>query len=314
MRCLALGLAALLLASPAPAWNYVTHRVIAAIAYDQLTPAARGRVDALIKIHPDYQQHFLKDAPSDEAARARSAFIEAAIWADTLRNDPRFYDETLADATPTPTLPGFSEMGRHTGWHFIHLPFSQDGTPLEPAEVPNVVTALDRLMAEFARPDLAESQRAYDLVWLIHLFGDIHEPLHCADRFSASLPKGDLSGNLVFVASGNSPITLHKFWDDAVGADTSPGWVGQTVQEIEKLYPAPRSLALAGDSGSPESWAQESLSITKKDVYTFGTENGSREVPIHLPLGYQAHAQQIGQSQAATAASRLAAFLNLRLK
>jgi hypothetical protein len=319
----AVGLAALLFAPPAPAWNFVTHRVIAAIAYDQLKPATRARVDALIKLHPDYAARFLKDAPTDEPGRARAAFIEAAVWADQIRNDPRFYDETRPDAEPTPSLPGFPDMKRHAPWHYIDLPFSQDGTPLEPAPMPNVVTELQSIMAEFARPgadpgtpgaELARpEQRAYDLVWLIHLAGDVHAPLHSSSRFSASQPQGDQGGNLVFVAAGSSTagITLHKYWDDAVGTETSPTWVTRTARQLLRSHPG--TNLSSPPEFSPEAWSQESLNIAKKEVYRFGAENDSPGHPLALPSGYGANAKQVAEAQVSKAAFRLAAFLTLEL-
>lgn len=312
-RFAALGLAALLFAPPAPAWNFVTHRVIAAMAYDQLTPATRARVDALIRLHPDYSAHFVKDAPQNEPGRARAAFIESAVWADQIRSDPRFYDNARQDAVPTPVLPGFPNMQRHSEWHFIDLPFSQDGTPLEPGQAPNLVTELDRIMAELSHPGAGlndPAQRAYDLVWLIHLFGDVHAPLHCVSRFSASQPKGDQGGNLVFVAVGGSTpaITLHKYWDDAVGADTAPAWVTRTAAELMGTHPS------ASLSGGPQQWAQESLTTAETEIYSFGPENGSQQHPISLPAGYRTNAKKVADAQAVTAASRLAAFLSLQLQ
>ncbi|HXP88020.1 MAG TPA: S1/P1 nuclease [Bryobacteraceae bacterium] len=316
LRVAALGLAALLFAPPAPAWNFVTHRVIAAMAYDQLKSSTRARVDALIKQHPDYATLFVKNASANEPARARAAFIEAAVWADQIRTDPRFYDETRPDAEPTPLLPGFPDMQRHGGWHFIDLPFSQDGTALESAAAPNLVTELDRLMTELARPGGANdpSQRAYDLVWLIHLIGDVHAPLHCVSRFSVSEPKGDQGGNLVFVSVGNSAegITLHKYWDDAVGTDTSPGWVNRTSTEILRSHPSGEP-SNEPQQFSPQAWAQESLSTAKIEIYRFGPENGSHQRPVSLPAGYRANAKKVAEAQVAKAASRLAAFLSLRL-
>jgi hypothetical protein len=317
-RSIALVLAVLLLAPAAGAWNFVTHRVIAAIAYDQLTPTARARVDELVRRHPDYTR-FVKDAPADEAGRAHAAFIEAAVWADQIRNDSRFYDETQRDPTATPIIPGFPNMQRHSGWHFIDLPFSQDGTPLEPTAEPNIVTALERITAALDRPGGAESERAYDLVWLIHLVGDVHAPLHCVSRFSAGQPTGDMGGNLVFVTAGNAArnsregITLHKYWDDAVGTDLSPGWVAATAREIESSHPAGTASSQSVQF-SPTAWGEESLSIARKEIYSFGNENGSIEHPLTLPPRYTAHAKTVAEAQVATAATRLAAFLNLRLK
>src|SRR5271154_3845844 len=102
--------AVLYLASPAAAWNATGHRIIAAIAYDRLTPETRARVDALIKAHPDYVTLLTSGAPEEPVARARAAFLTAAVWPDTIKGDPRFYDETHKDAKPTALLPGFPDM------------------------------------------------------------------------------------------------------------------------------------------------------------------------------------------------------------
>jgi hypothetical protein len=300
---------ALFFAPPAPAWNYVTHRVIAAIAYDHLRPAVRSRVDALIKLHPDYATLFLKDAPAGEPGRARAAFIAAAMWPDEIRSDRRFYDDEGRDLRPTPTLRGFPDMKRHAGWHYINLPFSQDGTPLEPASAPNIVTELERLIAAAGGP-VTDARQVYDLPWLIHLVGDIHAPLHCVNRFSATQPKGDEGGNLVFVPPG---ITLHKLWDDAVGTDTSADFVDRTAKELAQTYRA------SPDSHSrtvldPKVWGRESLGISIKEIYTFGVENGSRENPVILPAGYQENSRKVAQNQSVKAGFRLAAILNRRFR
>src|SRR5206468_12659245 len=63
---LAAGFAMICFAIPAVPWNATGHRIIASIAYDNLTPAARARVDDLIRRHPDYESLFLKDASRSE--------------------------------------------------------------------------------------------------------------------------------------------------------------------------------------------------------------------------------------------------------
>ena len=97
------------------------------------------RVDDLIRQHPDYAAVFIKDAPVDPAARARAAFLTAANWPDMIRaGDPRFYDETRKDAVPTPLLPGFPDMARHAGWHFIDIPYAPDGATGPAPPQPNI--------------------------------------------------------------------------------------------------------------------------------------------------------------------------------
>jgi hypothetical protein len=60
-----------LTAGPARAWWDGGHMEIAAVAYDHLDPAVRAKVDALIKLNPDYSKWIggVADADSDEAAR-----------------------------------------------------------------------------------------------------------------------------------------------------------------------------------------------------------------------------------------------------
>lgn len=50
---------------------------------------------------------------------------------------------------------------------------------------------------------------------LIHFLGDIHQPLHAVNRFSAAFPGGDLGGNLFTIDFYGSSYrnNLHYLWD-----------------------------------------------------------------------------------------------------
>jgi S1/P1 Nuclease len=293
------------LVAPAEAWNGTGHRIIAAIAYEKLTPRVRARVDDLIRKHPDYAAVFTKDAPADAPARARAAFLTAANWPDMIRaGDARFYDETRKDVVPTPLLPGFPDMARHAGWHFIDIPYTPDGAVGPAPPTPNILTELERILREIKSPP-SEQQIVYDLPWLEHLVGDVHQPLHCTSRFLRSQPKGDAGGNLVFVVPGR---TLHSVWDDAPGTDSSDEYVTKYAARI-MAAPPPR-LA----SEYPEKWVDESFKLDQTDVYTFGSDTGSREHPIALPNGYLENAANVSEQRIAVAGYRLAAVLNDLLK
>src|SRR4051812_45129253 len=199
------------------AWNETGHRIIAAIAYDNLTPQARDRVDTLLRQHPDYETILTKNAPSDAAGKARAAFLTASSWPDMLRSDPRFYDESRAGVQPTAKLPGFPSMASHPLWHYVDFNFTEDGTVVPPLEFPNALEQLPRLMDAVSAPvGTNEMLAAYSLPWLLHVAGDIHQPLHTVSRYSKSLPKGDRGGNDVWVRAsqpGSSAVNLHAFWD-----------------------------------------------------------------------------------------------------
>ncbi len=293
---LALLLLALPLQAPLQAWNATGHRIVCAIAYDRLNPKARARVDELLSQHPDFN-----------ALIGRDAFLAASVWPDTIRGDNRFYDDTRANAQPTPLLPGFASLGflsmaRHTNWHYIDIPFSPDGTALEPAPSPNALIELRRILKE-------ANLSAYDLPWLVHLTGDVHQPLHCASRFTKSQPKGDQGGNLVYVTPGRN---LHALWDDLAGSETTDAYVNRYAAEITTEFvkgngPQPRL------SRDPKKWVDEGFDLAKREVYTFGPETGSREHPLPLPNGYEENARRIARVQLAKAGFRLAAALNAKL-
>jgi len=118
--------------------------VIAAIAYDRLTPATRARVDELIRRHPDYAR-FLTPA----ASGARAAFIAASVRADQIRSDPRFYDESGSAAAPTPLLAGFPSMARHAAWHHFHCP-SRRRNSATGTGAPDALSEIERLLGESA--------------------------------------------------------------------------------------------------------------------------------------------------------------------
>ncbi len=300
MRLLRSLIAILILAVPAAAWNFSGHWIVAEIAYERLTPQARARVDELIRRHPDFEM-FTKDAAADPAARARYAFVRAASWPDQLRSDIRFYDETRTDAQPTPLLPGFPDMMRHSTWHYYDIPISGDGTPVVEQQPPHLMTELPRLLSELAKVD--PMQATYDLPWVEHLVGDSHQPLHATSRYLKSQPMGDAGGNFVFVQGGR---TLHSLWDDAAAPrDLTYEEVVRYTREITAENPLHELGSL-----DPKEWIAESFELDNSTVYTFGLETGSKEHPLVMQPDYEEKAKSVGRQRVALAGYRLAAVLN----
>ncbi len=312
IRRLTSVIGALLLALPASAWNYSGHSIIAEIAYERLTPQARARVDQMIRSHPDYNRMFAQGASdairNDPAALARYAFVHAAPWPDQIiynDTDNRFYDELNPNAQPTPLLPGFPDMMRHRAWHYFDHGISGDGTPVIEQPPPHLMTELPRLLSEIGTADAR--QAAYDLPWLVHLTGDVHQPLHVTSRFLKSQPKGDAGGNFDFVEPGGN---LHALWDEAAAPrDLSDADIVRDARDITADYPANDPLSL-----DPLIWADESFELDKSAVYTFGLETGSKDKPIILPPLYEEKAKNIARQRVATAGYRLAAILNKYLQ
>ena len=51
---------------------------------------------------------------------------------------------------------------------------------------------------------------------LIHFMGDVHQPLHCSDRYTKDKPHGDKGGNDFATKSHDKAKELHAVWDNAV--------------------------------------------------------------------------------------------------
>jgi hypothetical protein len=303
-------------AVPALAWNNAGHRIAAAITYDHLTAKARTRVDEILRRHPDYATLLTRDSPPDPEARARAAFITAATWPDMIRSDQRFYDESQADAVPTPLLPGFPDMKRRTNWHYIDIPYSPEGLPVRQPAPPNIVSELNRMLTEIDNRYTNPALISYNLPWIIHLVQDVHQPLHGVARFLKSQPNGDGGGNYVYVlppgilANGSHryPLykTLHSVWDDAAGTDTSDAYVTRMAAELASEF-SKQSLEPSKDVSS---WAQESYKLAKGSVYTFGNVTGTKEMPIVLSEDYLSNANRIARMRVALAGLRSAGMLN----
>jgi hypothetical protein len=88
----------------------------------------------------------------------------------------------------------------------------------------------------------ADLLKSYDLTWLLHLVGDVHQPLHASTRVSSTDPNGDSGGNLVKLSC--TSCELHAFWDDLLGTNNNLKTVAKAAR---KLPPAEAALAARSD-------------------------------------------------------------------
>ena len=221
---------------PAHAWNAAGHRLVAAMAWQQLSPQARAVISTALARHPDHAR-WLAAARSPTPV---AVFAEASTWPDDIRNDPRFYDEDRDP--PTPAQPGFPDMARHKRWHYVDL---DEGGKVRSGELDSRIERLIKLLKTGQNPE----QITYALPWLLHLVADIHQPLHVGRH-------GDEGGNQVEIENPfNKRLpfsSLHLYWDDLPG----PPWLrGQRLDDIANRllarYPAP-------EQGNVSLWREES--------------------------------------------------------
>ncbi len=274
---------ALLLISSSPiwAWNSGTHRLIAEIAWQQLSASTQANVSHYLLLHPDSTRW---KRNLDETQWGHAAFLGAATWPDDIRHDARFYDET--SETPSPPIPGLSDTARHRRWHYFDRQI--DGSPQEGKGV--LDSQLPRLIGQLKHASVTE--RVYALPWVIHLIGEIHQPLHVGSNH-------DQGGTLFEVtdpAHKRLPqSSLHQWWDDL----PAPPWLnGQALehaaQRLIALYPRP---PIQGDTTQ---WAQESFDLAAHHAYP--------DTAL-ITDAFRANAQGIAAQRVVAAAYRLASIL-----
>jgi len=300
-------------------WDANGHRTIAAIAYERLRPATRQRVDSLLRHHPDYIA-FSRGLPPGAPGLALEVFQSASVWPDNLRNDPRFYNEAATTPVPTPMLPGFPDMQRHAGWHYVNEPFSTDGTPTVETATPNAFTAIVALTRDLGDPALPAASRAYNLSWLLHLVGDIHQPLHSVARFSRAQPTGDAGGNRLQVQSGVTPrdtTNMHSFWDGVVTR------ANRGVPDVELARRITDEMRSVDNSETRveygplfewtvQDWVKESATLARYVVYSL-PDRADGSPPVRVTPEYQALAEDVGRQRIAIAGYRLANLIEARL-
>lgn len=294
-RALLLALAAFFVGSPALAWNGTGHRLVAAIAWENLDALTRQKAAELLRAHPD-QEHWLLKSPYYPAESLDYVlFVEASTWADDIRRDPRFEGADSAS-----TLPGFPDMERHGDWHYDNLPLQG-----KPRHNPGgqLTARIHNLAIQLGDRRLTPAQRSYALTWLLHLVADIHQPLHVVSRYDVE-GRGDDGGNGLAVRDTLNPrhpnTNLHAYWDDLPG----PPWLRgrrlrQTAMSLEEEAPRPEKY-----DGRAEIWRDESFQLARNYIYP----NTQEEVPI-LDSEYRVRARIITAQRLIAAGVRLANLL-----
>jgi S1/P1 Nuclease len=255
-RCLFLWFATLFWTSATPtpvlAWGNDGHKIIGLIAEHYLTAPERAEVQRLLALPID------PDLPATMKDRA--------TWADAFRDSDRNTTEL--------------RYKRTRNWHFVDLeignpdftsacfgdiPLPANADPSQGNADECIVQKIDEFRAVLADKTRQDTERALALNFLLHFVGDVHQPLHAAER------NGDQGGNLVFIVTGTATTgsNLHSFWDTAA---------------VKRLGSSPETIAAAliGDikastlstwrRGSSRDWALQSHKIANDTVYALPTQ------------------------------------------
>jgi hypothetical protein len=197
---------------------------------------------------------------------------EAATWPDDMRSDPSpFWQKT---ATP---------------WHYVTVGGADyDMAPPEG----DALTALHRFRATLLDPKASLADRQLALRFIVHLVGDLHQPLHVGQP-------GDHGGNDVKLNFAGRPSNLHSVWDAGLVDDQQLSFSEYAERLSRRTTP---EQVIAWTDPNPLDWIRESRAI-RPTVYP---AQGATE----LGWDYIYKFRPVMERRLAQAGVRLAAYLN----
>lgn len=255
VSCLATMLMGGLMPGQALASGQEGHAVIAEIAQHRLSQSAHDTIEQLLRAH-------LKLKPP-----ATVSLASVASWPDDYRAEN--HKET-------------------SNWHFIDIPLASkpgDATASSTAYDPArdckddpafgfcLMKALPAQEKILAAPKKSDEERWKALAFVIHLVGDLSQPLHCVERLDGN--QGDQGGNtltVTFNVSRPKPdgstyrdlITFHAVWDSSLILFKYYDW-GKVALDLETDV-IPNLAPLPAADQTPEKWLAACHAIAE-DAY-----------------------------------------------
>jgi hypothetical protein len=306
------------------AWGPAGHKIIASIAFRRLAPEQQTKLVALLKQHPRFEEDFAQKMPNDLAAQDVNEWIiqQAAIWPDIARGLKG---------------PGLRQRYHHRSWHFIDLPdfltpadeealkdqvknrvnLSFD-VPRDPdaQKSMNIMQAIAHSRSIVVDPQAKPQDRSLHLSWLIHLVGDLRQPLHTTALFSRRLfPDGDQGGNKIPTEQRRN---LHSLWDGFPGSPRFSTTRNRAIRLLED--PQMRELGeRAAANQDIRAWLDESHQFATTVAYNsevtdsvrrFEQSASSTELPrLSLSAGYLKQGGEVANHCLVEAGYRLGKLL-----
>lgn len=280
-RVVMLACLTVLVSAPALAWGPEGHAIVADIAEAHLSPAAAAQAHQLLAL--ERHQH-LDDVSS---------------WADAHR-----------------------KAMRGTGsWHYVDIPLDAAGYDAardcrdDDCAVVKLVS-FTHLLGDTSAP---ANKRLLALKWVVHIVGDLHQPLHAEDN-------DDKGGNTFQLQYFGKGTNLHAIWDSyiierALNLTLGPNYsidhplVRRDALKLDaEITPQQREqwapLDMTRDfEATVIDWANQSHALARDVAYA--------EVPAKRKPGWDAVYQQktwpVIQTQLQRGGVRLAALLNATL-
>ena len=160
-----------------------------------------------------------------------------STWADEIRSNP--------------------DYDYYKIWHYVNLPLDKQYQEVEHTQE-NVVIAIEKCISVLKDKSVSREERVFHLKFLVHLVGDVHQPLHVGRKedYGGSTIRLKFKGRKAEETNTN----LHVLWDTNMIDDFKMSYseLSNYLQSYQKVdFP----------QGNAVCWANESQHLVKK-VYS----------------------------------------------
>ncbi|MGB3470380.1 MAG: S1/P1 nuclease [Erythrobacter sp.] len=259
MRChlilIAAG-AAMCLPAQSLAWGQLGHRVTGELAQERINGRTAAEI-ALILGEED--------------------LAEASTWADEQRSNPAPFWQR--EAGP---------------YHYVTVPDGQTYDETGPPEEGDALSALARFAQTVRDPQVRREDKALALRFIIHIVGDVHQPLHAGNGT-------DRGGNDIEVRWFGEATNLHSVWDSRMIEGQGLSYTEYTSWLGRRIEPA---QTIAWWQPDPKVWIGESVEL-RGTIYPASSPGAA-----DLGYGYQYQHLATAETRLQQGGVRLAAYLD----
>ncbi len=174
-------------------------------------------------------------------------------------------------------------------WHYVNIPDNSQYAVMEKSSEGDLVEALYYFTKVLADKKETKERQIIALKCLVHLMGDLHQPLHVGR-------KEDKGGNKIEVKWFGENKNLHQVWDEEmIDAEKL------SYKEYATFLENELKIEASWSKGDLIDWINESYGL-RKDIYKLDHEK--------LGYEYQFKNRELLHRQLFKAGVRLAAILN----
>ena len=206
------------------------------------------------------------------------SLASVSTWADEMRSNPDF--------------------DKFSKWHYVNLPLDKEYTEIEHTQA-NVVNIIERCILVLKSPSSNKEMKRFYLKYLVHLVGDIHQPMHTG-RYE------DYGGSKIYVKfkgrkGQENNTNLHVLWDTNLIDDFKMSYTEWSTHLINKM--SRKEIVPSMQTMDPIDWTYESHQYAK-DIYK-NTPDG-----ISLSYDYVYTYQPVLEERLFLAGKRLGILIN----